>query len=117
MYSPSPGDYWLLTFHFRCLFSRLSPGPQCPPGHKLRAQLSAVCRGLGRGHHMQAQREPAGLGPGAWKKVHVVFKQEKTKKTIIIAFIEHLLVPGTLHTSVLIIPTTTWEVGIIITIL
>ena len=73
MYSPSPGDYWLLTFHFRCLFSRLSPGPQCPPGHKLRAQLSAVCRGLGRGHHMQAQREPAGLGPGAWKKVHVVF--------------------------------------------
>ena len=50
---------------------------------------------------MQAQREPAGLGPGAWKKVHVVFKQEKTKKTIIIAFIEHLLVPGTLHTSVL----------------
>lgn len=53
------------------------------------------------------------LEPG--KKVHVVFKQEK--KTIIIAFIEHLLVPGTLHTSVLIIPTTTWEVGIIITIL
>ena len=104
MYSPSPGDSWLLTFHFRCLFSCLSPGPQCPPGHKLRAQLSA-------------QSEPAGLGPGAWKKIHVVFKQAKKKKTTIIAFIEHLLVPGTLHTSVLIISTTTWEVGIIITIL
>lgn len=53
------------------------------------------------------------LEPG---KKSMLFLSKKKKK-IIIAFIEHLLVPGTLHTSVLIIPTTTWEVGIIITIL
>lgn len=50
------------------------------------------------------------LGPG---KIHVIFKQEKKNKNIILAFIEHLLVLGTLYKSVLIIPLTTWEVALL----
>ena len=52
---------------------------------------------------------------GSWglEKIHVIFKQEKKKKPIILAFIEHLLVLGTLYKSVLIIPLTTWEVALL----
>lgn len=46
------------------------------------------------------------------------FLRKKTRNSIIIAtFYWAPTMPGTLHTSVLILPTTTWEVGIIITTL
>lgn len=46
------------------------------------------------------------------------FLRKKTRNSIIIAtFYWAPTMPGTLHTSVLVLPTTTWEVGIIITTL